>query len=357
MLAYEASAMFAMASFDDARAIQNPIGTGPYKYEAYDEGQQILTLSKFEDYRLGVPNLDEVKFQNIADATARLAALRSGAIDVISDVGGIMPQQAAEVLADDNLVLAQQKVSTVHYVCMNTSEGKLFGSKEMRNALSMSIDRDSIVDDLLLGYGAQAVSVLTDLSTDWTVDCGYTFDPEAAKALKEAAVGADKKDAVIVVSSALTGRWPYQEAALMIQAQLAQIGVNATIEMLDAATWGARLKDGDYDISIHPFTVSAGEPNFFFTRNMKTGGSNNVARGYGISNSELDALIETVAVEPNKAVRQEYYAQMQQIVKDEDYIIPAWYDVTIYAMNKRVQNFAIDVIFCPNMFPVDVVSE
>ena len=356
LLSYEASAMFAMSSFDDEKAIQNPIGTGPYKYEAYDESQQILTLSRFDDYRLGTPNLDEVKFQNIADATARLAALKSGAIDVISDVGGIMPQQAAEVLADENLALAERQVSTVHYICMNTSEGKLFNNKDLRNALSMSVDQESIVNDLLLGYGAEAVSVLTDLSTDWTVDCGYNFDPEAAKTLKENAVGTETQNAVIVISSALTGRWPYQDVALMLQAQLAEIGIAATIETLDAATWGERLKNGDYDISIHPFTVSAGEPNFFFTRNIRTGGSNNVARGYGISNPELDELMVKVAVEPDKAVRQEIYAQMQQIVKEQDYIIPAWYDVTIYAMNKRVQNFEIDVIFCPNMFAVDVIE-
>lgn len=356
LLAYEGSAMFALASFDESRAIQNPIGTGPYKYKSYDEGQQILTLSKFEGYRLGEPKLDEVRFQNIADATARLAALKSGAVDVISDVGGIMPQQAGEVLSDSNLILAQRQVSTVHYICMNTSEGRLFNSREMRNALSLCVDRETIVGDLLLGYGAEAVSVLTDISSDWTVDCGYSFDPAEAKALKESAVGGDTQSAVIVVSSALTGRWPYQDVALMLQAQLREIGVEATIETVDAATWSERLKTGDYDISLHPFTVSAGEPNYFFTRNMRSTGANNIARGYGISDAELDGLIDSVATEPDKSARQDYYRSMQQLVKENDYIIPAWYDVTLYAMNKRVQNFEIDVIFCPNMFAVDVTD-
>lgn len=356
LLAYEGSAMFALASFDDSKTIQHPIGTGPYQYESYDESQQTLILSRFDGYRLGVPKLDAVKFQNIPDATARLAALRSGSVDVISDVGGILPQQADEVLADSNLVLAQQQVSTVHYLCMNTNEGKLFHSRDLRNALSMSVDRQTVVDSLLFGYGREAVSVLTDLSSRWTIDCGYTFDPDAAKTLKEAAVGPELQNAVIVISSALTGRWPYQDVALLLQAQLDAIGVEAVIETVDAATWSQRLKDGDYDISIHPFTVSAGEPNFFFTRNLKTGGSNNVSRGYGISDRSLDSLIEAVATEPAMEKRQEYYKQMQELAKTEDYIIPIWYDVTLYAMNKRVQNFEIDVIFCPNMFAVDVAE-
>ena len=355
-LAYENSAIFAMASFDDARAIQTPYGTGPYQFDNYDESSEILTLTKFAAYRKGEPKLDTVVFRNIMDATARLAALQSGEIDVISDVGGIMPQQAAQVLGDANLTLKEREVSTVHYICMNTQEGKLFSDLSLRKALSLCIDRESVVDDLLLGYGVQAVSVLTDISSDWTVDCEYVYDPEQAKTIKETILGDETPTATILVSSALTGRWPYQNAALMLQAELKAIGIDAQVELVDAATWTQRLKDGEYDISIHPFTVSAGEPNFFFVRNMLTGGSNNVARGYGISDAELDAMIRQVEAEPDKAKRQDLYAQMQRLVRDNEYLLPVWYDVTLYAMNRRVKDFEIDVIFCPDLFAVDVTD-
>lgn len=355
-LSYENSAMFAMASFDDDRAIQTPIGTGPYQYQSYDESAEILTLTKFEGYRRGEPRLDEVKFRNIADATARLAALQSGEVDVISDVGGIMPQQAAQVLADPSLTLKQRQVSTVHYACVNAQEGRLFSDRRMRNALSACVDREGIVSDLLLGYGAEAVSVVTDISGDWTVDCGYEFDTAQAETLVQEAVQEETPVAVIVISNALTGRWPYQDVALMLQSELIGIGIDARIERVDAAAWSQRLKEGDYDISIHPFTVSAGEPNYFFTRNLQTGGSNNVARGYGISDAELDDLIAKADVELDKAARQELYAQMQRLVREEDYIIPIWYDVTLYAMRSGVQNFEIDVTFCPDMFAVDVAK-
>ncbi|HHU05348.1 MAG TPA: ABC transporter substrate-binding protein [Clostridiales bacterium] len=353
-LAYENSAMFALSSFDENKAITFPYGTGPYKYDSYDEVTQALTLVKFDEYWEGEPKLDKVVFRNIADATARLSALRSGEVQVISDVGGIMPQQAATVLADEGLIMKQRLVSTVHYYALNTNEGRLFSDVNMRKALSLSIDRKTIVDKLLLGYGEPAISVLSSAGADWVIDCGYSFDPVKAKALKEEAVGEGEVSCTILLNSALLGRWPYQDTASMIQAQLGEIGINAKIETVDGATWNSRLKEGSYDIAPQPFTVSAGEPNYFFVRNIESRGANNVARSYGISDPVLDELIEKVAVEPDKSERQNLYKTIQGLVKENEYIIPLWYDVTLYAMKKNVQNFNLDVIFCPNLFEVEL---
>ena len=352
-MAYDNAAIFALASFDENRAIVHPYGTGPYRYDGYDEQQQIVTLSKFTGYYLGEPKLDFVTFQNIADATTRLAALQSGEIDVISDVGGILPHQAAQVQGDSNLVLKERMVSTTHYYFVNTTEGKLFSDQRMREALSLSIDRDTIVNSLLLGYGQSAVSVLSCENKTFVTDCGYTFDPEAAKALVEEA-GKEKPSCVILINSSMTGRWPYADVAVMIQAQLQEIGVNAQIETVDAATWNQRLKDGDYDIAPQPFTVSCGEPNFFFIRNVLSAGSNNKARNYGINDASLDALIQQVAVESDLSERIRLYQELQKAVFEKQYIIPVWYDMTLYAMNRSVTGFDLDVVFCPNLFEVDL---
>ncbi len=355
-LGYENSAMFALSSFDEAKAITVPYGTGPYKYVSYDETTQIMTLDKFDEYWEGEPKLDTVRFQNIADASTRLAALQSGEIDVISDVGGIMPQQAETVLADENLVMNQRLVSTVHYYFMNTNEGKLFSNADIRRALSLCIDRDTIVKNLLLGYGEAAKSVVSSANATWVKDCGYSYNPQQAKQLKEKAVGQDETSCVILLNSGMLGRWPYQDVAMMIQSQLKEIGIKAEIETVDGATWSERLKEGTYDIAPQPFTVSAGEPNYFFLRNVFSDGANNTSRCYGIKDGALDELIAKAATEADKTVRGEYYNDIQDIIKDNEYVIPIWYDVTIFAANKRVQNFNIDVTFCPDLFEVDVVQ-
>ena len=247
-------------------------------------------------------------------------------------------------------------VSTVHSLYLNTTEGRLFSDVNMRRALSASVDRDTIVNGLIQGYGEAAISMLTSAGPTWVTDCGYTFDPATAQSYKEAAVGADTPACTILLSSGMLGRWPYQDTAVMLQSQLKEIGIAAEIEIVDAATWSERLNAGDYDVTLSPFTVSAGEPNYFFVRNVQTGGSNNAARSYGISDPQIDALIEAVAVQPDRNQRIADYQELQRLVKDQEYIIPMWYDVTIYAMNNRVQNFNLDVTFCPDLFAVDVID-
>ncbi len=355
-LVYANSAMFAPSSFNENKAIVFPYGTGPYKYNEYNEQTQVLSLERFDAYHLGQPKLDTVEFKNISDPTTRLAALQSGEIDVISDVGGILPQQAEQIKNDSNMVLKEKLVSTVHYYFMNTNEGKLFNNKMMRNALSLCVDRNTIVDNILLGYGEPAKSVVSSVAKDWVVDCGYDYNIEEAKKLKNEAVGDENPSPVILLNSALLGRWPYQDTAITIQAELKEIGIEAQIETVDSATWKQRLKDGDYDIAPQPFTICSGEPNFFFVRNALSTGSNNVSRSYGINDPELDELIEKVAIELDQSKRQEYYKEIQESIYDNDYIIPIWYDVTLYAMNNKVKNFELDITFRPDLYVVDIES-
>ena len=353
-LSLENSAMFALASFDEDRVITHPYGTGPFLYEAYDAQNSILTLRQNRAYHRGVPAIDTVYFFNIPDAAMRLAALQSGEIDVIADVGGVLPQQAAEILAASELVLRERQVSTVHYLGINSNEGSLFHDTRLRNALGLSLDRDAIVEVLLHGYGRPAISVVSDLSTGWVIDADYRFDPAAAQALVTEAVGEERPPAVILINSALTGRWPYRDIAVLLQAQLVAIGIDATIETVDGATWTERMRNGDYDITLHPFTVSSGEPIYFFIRNIASTGANNLLRGYGINSPELDALIARAAVEVDLSARRAYYAELQRLVRAADYIIPIWYDVTLYAMHERVRNFQLDVLFRPDLFAVEL---
>jgi len=348
------SAMFAMSSFDEDKAFIHPYGTGPFMYVEHDEANQILTLAKFTDYRLGEPNIDTILFFNIPDAVTRLAALQNDEIDAIADVGGLMPQQAATVISNPNLQLRERQVSTIHYIAMNSNEGSLFSDVRLRNALSFSVDRETIVDVLLLGYGAPAISVVTDLSSEWVVDGDYQFDPDEASRLISEATDGNVPEAVFLVNSAWTGRWPYQDVAVMLQSQLSQIGINVTIETVDAPTWNERARNSEYDITIHPATITSGEPSFFFIRVVESGGPDNVSRGYGISNPELDALIARATTEPDIAVRRNIVEELQLRVREADYIIPAWYDVTLYAVNNRVNNFELDVQFWPNLFVVSI---
>lgn len=353
-LAYANGAIFSLKSFDEKKAIQNPIGTGPFKFKDYDKQKQILYLERFDEYRLGKAKVDKITFYNIPDANARLTALKTGEVDVIADVGAIMPQQAAEIESNSNLVLKKQPVSTTHYYFMNTTKGKFFENENLRHMLNYLCDRDTIVGKILLGYGKKACSVLSSVNKTFVVDCLYESDIKRAKELKEKVIGNNGAKVVLLLNSSLAKRWPYNEVALMMQARFKEVGLELVIETVEPAAWMDRLKKGNYDIAPQPFTVSSGEPNFFFVRNVYSKGSNNVSRNYGINDAKLDELIKKVAVETSKEKRIAYYKEMQEIMKEKAYIMPLWYDITLYAVNKKVKDFSIDITFCPNLFVADI---
>lgn len=356
-LAYTNGQMFSLASFNEDGQIETPYGSGPVKFESYDAENMIITLSAFEDYRKGDIKLDGVIFKNIKDADTRLAALKSGEIDVIADVGAIMPAQAKAIETEEELVLKEKQVSTNHYFYLNRNEGKAFASNQLREAFSLSIPRDIIVETLLEGYGAPATSVITDLAKTWYKDVGYTYDVEAAKTIIEKELLGDTQELVILLNSSFLGRWPYQDTALLMLSQLEAIGLKGRIETVDSPTWADKLAKGEYDITLAPYTITTGEPNFFFGPHMSTTGSLNKGRSYGYSNTAVDELIEKASYELDLNNRANYYHELQDIAKTEGPLIPIWYDVAAYAMDKDVTGFELDVTFWPDLFEVDMEAK
>lgn len=353
-LAYSPGAMFSLESFNEDGQIVKPLGCGPFKLKDYDEQSDVITLEKNTEYRDGQAKLDEVVFKKIEDPSTRLAALQSGEIDAIADVGAIMPQQADKIKSDENLELMDIHVATEHYMHLNRSEGKLFNNKDFMQAVAYAVDTDTIVNDLLQGYGVKGKSVITSISKKYFEDCSYEYDIEKAKELKEKAVGTEEKTISILINASLKGRWPYENVAMYIQSQLEQIGVKSNIEIVDPAAWAERLKVGDYDMTLAPYTISTGEPSFYFEPYMKSTGPMNKNRSYGINNSEVDELIAKAASELEDAKRVDLYKQLQKIAKEEGPTIPLWEDVTLYAVNKRIKNFSLDICFWPDLAVVDI---
>ncbi|UPA30821.1 ABC transporter substrate-binding protein [Terrisporobacter glycolicus] len=353
-LSYAAGAMFSLESFNDDGQIVKPYGTGPFKLKDYDETSDVLTLEKFADYRNGKAKLDEVVFKKIEDASTRLSALQTGEIDVVADVGAIMPQQADKVKSDDKLELKEQLVTTTHYMNLNKSKGKLFNNNDLAQAVSYAVSSESIVKDLLQGYGKEAKSVITSVSKKYSKDCGYEYNMDKAKELKEKSIG-DKKESIdIIINSALTGRWPYENVAMLIQSQLEKIDIKSNIEVVDAAVWSERLKKGDYDMTLAPYTISTGEPSFYFEPHMKSDGAINVSRSYGYKNSKTDELIAKAATETDEQKRVKDYQELQDIAKKEGPTIPLWEDVTLYAVNKKVKDFNLNLLFWSDLSVVDI---
>lgn len=151
---------------------QEPIGSGPYKirssgknssglYEYYD-------LVPFKDYTLGNPNISHVIVRFFKSEEAAVDAYKSG---IINTIGGISPE-SAESLSNEGGSIKRIPLPRTFALFFNSSNAPVLLNAEVRQALNMSVDRNALIQDILKGYGAPAVSPIPAgfVGEDFTVD-------------------------------------------------------------------------------------------------------------------------------------------------------------------------------------------
>ena len=346
-VAYHGCPIFSPKSFDESGKITTPYGSGPFKFSEYKKGEA-LVLTRNDDYWGGKAKLTKVTFKIIPDPATRLAALQNGEIQSVADVGGILPEQAPAIQKVSNLSLQSRPVTTTHYLFFNNKKPP-FNDRQLRQAVSLSLDRQQLVKEVLNGYGEPADTIFTSLSKTWAVKGLWTTDENKAKELaKQVTSGASQK-VVFIVNSSFANRWPYKSIAEILQSKLKTFGFETELKMMENAAWKEAVKKGEYDLSLSPYTLMTGDPDFFCGNWLYSKGQMNLQRGIGYSSPEADRLVEAAAVERDAAKRQQYYHELQQIAAQDVPLSPLYHDVCLYANDKKVADLEIDPFFKPSL--------
>lgn len=133
--------------------VESSIGTGPYRLMAFAAGQE-SRLVKFENYWGGAPNADELVLLSITDPAARVNAVTTGAADYASDI----PFSTAKAgVPGSGLQIRKgpENLRTSYGFVVNTTR-PLGGNANVRMALRLGVDRQALIDTVLLGYGVPA---------------------------------------------------------------------------------------------------------------------------------------------------------------------------------------------------------
>lgn len=353
-VAYHGCPIFSPASFDADGKIVSPIGTGPFKYASHKPGEE-LEIVRNDDYWGEKPRLNRVLFKVIPDPSTRLAALQTGAVQAVADVGGILPEQVPVIEGDSNLKLMSRLVTTSHYLFFNNQKPP-FDDPALRRAVSLAIDRDELVHQLLHGYGEPAGTVFTSLARAWTVDGLWKTDRGEAVKLAARAKSTGPHKVALVINSALANRWPYKPIAEAMQSEFKALGLDVELQVLESGAWTDALKNGDYNLALTPYTLMTGDPDFFFGRWIHSAGQMNKQRGIGYSNPEADRLVEDAGSEGDKSKRRAYYARLQELVARDVPLCPLFHDVCLYAVRKEVKDLTMDPFFKPSLDKARVVQ-
>lgn len=345
-IAYHGCPIFSPQSIDSEGRVTTPCGTGPFKFVKYEKDEALI-LARNEDYWGSKPKLTKVTYRIIPDPSTRLAALKNGEIHAVADVGGILPEQAAAVEGDRQLVLLTQPVTTSHYLLFN-NEKPPFNDVRLRRMVSLFLDRAQLVREVLGGFGEPADTLFTPLAKEWVLRGVWVTDREKSRELA-AQVKQMPQKATLVINAALANRWPYKPIAEILQYELKTLGLEVEIRVLEAGAWNESLKEGDYNMTLTPYTLMTGDPDFFCGRWVLSRGQMNVQRGVGYRNPEADRIVEEAATESNPAKRKSYYHELQRLLVQDVPFCPIYNDVTLYATRKEVRGLKLDPLFKPSL--------
>ncbi|MFB6221897.1 MAG: ABC transporter substrate-binding protein [Halolamina sp.] len=289
---------------------QEPVGTGPFQFGEYEQGN-FLRMDAFDDYRVeDVPLVDSVRVQPIPDADSRVAALRGGDIDMARAVLG---KDAGTIRDDDETKLLRQKATGWAQVHINCSQPP-WDDPAVRRAVAHVIDRGSIVDAGVSGYGTAAWQPYPKESV-WNYDLGdskRTRDIEKAQQILDDAGNPLEGETLKIKTNT---RYSIMEStANLLAAQLAEAGIDAEVEVLE---WGTQLSDflkanfGAMAFSV-PFKIDPDRHYYGFIHP-----STNQWNKYGEDQPDAQRMYDLVAQgrsETDQEKRVEIYTEFQKLV-------------------------------------------
>ena len=307
--------IIAREAVEDGTIDTRPIGTGPFVITDYQPGTLVM-LERNEHYwatdedGAQLPYLDAVELQIISDDSVRRSALVSGDVDWTISVP---PQSLPELEERDDVIVDRSAAPAYWYIGVNT-EVEPLDDVRVRQAISYALNRGQITEASTFGTGVPTQDPIPSVSA-WAFDYApYGQDYEQARELLAAAGVADGFEMTIMPTT------EYEEsirAAQVIQAQLAPLGIDVSIDTREWADWLDTQGQGDYDTYVCSWNVLL-DPDDFYYAQHKTG---EVFNFTGYSNPTVDELLQEGRVAEDFDTRYEIYEQVnQEIVDDAPYI-------------------------------------
>lgn len=314
-----ASKAYYESSEDDF--VNNPIGSGPYKFVSRAKGSNIK-LEANEDYYRGAPEIKEVTFEVIPDSSTKAIALQTGEVNFAEIDSATKPQ----LEANPAITIAEVPTSSFSYIAMNT-EKEPFNDVKVRQAINYAIDRDNLVAVCYDGEAEVNSNICAKERFGYSDDqFQYTYDPEKAKELlAEAGIETPYDLGEILVAE------KYSNLATVIQNDLKAVGLDVTISVKEFNSYISDLQNGSYGITALNMTLEGDTQTLEMAFTSDYIGIANNAR---CSDEEMDKLFEQARTETDNDKRAEIFNEIFTKVQDEAIYAVMCNPMTLYAYNS-----------------------
>jgi peptide/nickel transport system substrate-binding protein len=235
----------------DAGLINSPVGSGPYRFISYKEGD-VIQLEANTDYWGDVPNIERVHVKVVTDNSTRQAELMSGEVDMAYNAQ-FDPETVRALGRRSDMQVMLGEGASIGYLGVNTTSVSLLANTKIRQAVAYAIDREVISHRLLRDQARKANAILPPEHWAYNNDVRvYDHDPERAKQLLDEAgytdPDGDGGQARLQLSIITSTTQLSRNIASIMQDQLRRIGIELDLLSLETATMFDRLAKGQYDL-------------------------------------------------------------------------------------------------------------
>lgn len=316
---------------------RSPVGTGPYMLESWDAGQSIV-LVKNEAYYLGSPKIERIIFKIVGDDNAQALQLKSGELDMAL----LDPKNARNFAGLEGFTCYDMMTSDYRGILFNFGNAYWAENRDLIPAVCYAIDRQAIIDAVLLGQGMVAYGPLQrNIYHNGDVE-RYDYDPAKARKILEDAgctMGADGfyergGETVGFVLSVMSGEQDRIDIAQAAAQQIREAGINCTVEIPAQMDWGGQMA----------CLIGWGSPFDADDHTYKVFGTGKGANYSGYSNALVDEYLTLARQSADPAVRKEYYGKFQEeLARDPAYAFICYIDAN-YVASSAIQGIAGDTV-------------
>ncbi len=316
--------------------IESPVGTGPYLFDRWDKGQQVV-LRRNDAYWGGTPGLDEIYFRALTEEGARLTALLTGEVTMALDLG---PEMVGRLSDSDDHSVVSGPTGSIWFLAMNV-ESEAFADPRVRQAVNLAVDKRAIVEDVLQNTVTTGHGPLSPAYPEYNpaVESFYAYDPaRAMELLAEAEWPADRQ-VVFRCSIGGSGMLLAEEMATVIQENLRAVGMETALEVTEFVSWMDAIRNAQNELTVMSWNRAPIEPDGLFNGILS---EQSLPPGFNTSfyvNEEVEELYQTgrVSTDPEEATAA--YQRAQELIMADAPIVPVCHHQQTYALSNTVQNF------------------
>lgn len=319
------------AAGDDWGYGLNYVGSGPFKLVENDD-TTFMKYERFEEYHEGPVALDGIEVTFYDDNNTKLLGFKNGDFDMCDLSIDLLAQYQLD--DDVNPCINYNTGLGTWFINVNLDTEKCPELKDqrVRQAMSLAIDRQTLIDTMLCGAGVPASGFLNQGVPGFDDSAeAFEYNPEKAKELL-AEAGAE---GMTVECTVRVGQ--YETIMVAVQSYFAEVGINMSVQTVDNGVWASDWGAGEYPLTAlawYPLYADADNQmyTYFYSENA-------AGKGSFFNNEEFDALVTEARQSSDEDERADLYKQADDILSRQEYAtLPLFYPQLMFVARPWVQN-------------------